>query len=68
MLLMLVLGRAGAALASAGFALELEPELEPPLDEVNYAVEVVAEPIHDDWGGLTPFRSTKKTKKGKRAV
>lgn len=47
---------------------ELEPELEPPLDEVNYAVEVVAEPIHDDWGGSTPFRSTKKTKKGKRAV
>jgi hypothetical protein len=47
---------------------ELEPELELPRDEINHAVEAVAEPIDDDLGGLTPVRFTKKTKKGKRAL
>jgi hypothetical protein len=47
---------------------ELEPELEPPQDEIHFAVEAVAEHIYDGWGGSTPVRSTKKTKKGKRAL
>jgi hypothetical protein len=47
---------------------ELEPELEPPQDKIDFTVEAVAEHIDDGWGGSTPVRSTKKTKKGKRAL
>jgi hypothetical protein len=47
---------------------KLEPELEPPQDDIDFTAEAVAEHIDDDWGGSTPVRSTKKTKKGKRAL
>jgi hypothetical protein len=55
------------ASGESAFAEVPEPALEPAVKD-DYDVKAEAEPVDDDWGMPTPVKSTKKSKKGKRAL
>jgi hypothetical protein len=55
------------ASGESSFAEVPEPALESAVKN-DYDVKAETEPVNDDWGMPTPVKSTKKSKKGKRAL
>jgi hypothetical protein len=55
------------ASGESAFAEVPDPSLERAVEE-DHDVEAEAKPVNDDWGMPTPVKTSKKTKKGQRAL